>query len=85
MIDYSKILSRRYDAEWFLNGDEYEGLTWLSDSTKPSKAELDAQWEDVLSEIEAEKLAAIEKRANALAKLQALGLDVDDLKVLGLG
>lgn len=85
MIDYTKILSRRYDAEWYLNGDQYDGLTWLSDSPKPTKAQLEAQWEDVLAEIEAEKVQAENKRLAALAKLAELGLDADDLKVLGLG
>lgn len=45
MIDYTKILSTNYpDAQWSLNGDSYSGLTWLSDSPKPSKENLDALW-----------------------------------------
>jgi hypothetical protein len=45
MIDYAAILTAEYrGAEWTLDGDEYAGLTWLSDSPKPTQAELDAAW-----------------------------------------
>ena len=45
MIDYLLILQTNYPSdEWALSGDSYEGLTWLSDSPKPSQAELDAAW-----------------------------------------
>ena len=45
MTDYAAVLSNNYpDAEWTLNGDDYDGLTWLSDSPKPSQADLDAAW-----------------------------------------
>jgi hypothetical protein len=46
MLDYSQILSVNYPtAQWSLNGDSYNGLTWLSDTPKPTQAELDALWE----------------------------------------
>jgi hypothetical protein len=42
MIDYTAaILSRRYAGkEWTLNGNEYTGLTWLSEGAKPSQRKL---------------------------------------------
>lgn len=50
MIDYTLILTTKYKGSyWSLNGDSYEGLNWLSDTPKPSKEELDFQWEEVLS------------------------------------
>jgi hypothetical protein len=50
MTDYAAVLIALYPgAEWSLNGDSYEGLTWLSDSPKPSQAELDAAWPAVQS------------------------------------
>lgn len=50
MIDYTLILIEKYkNSYWSLNGDSYEGLTWLDDSPKPTKEELDSQWEEVLS------------------------------------
>ena len=45
MIDYPVVLAANYpDAEWQLDGDSYDGLTWLSDTPKPTQAELDAAW-----------------------------------------
>ena len=45
MTDYAAVLTRNYlGAEWSLNGDDYAGLTWLSDTAKPSQQELDAAW-----------------------------------------
>ena len=33
MTDYSAVLAALYpDAEWTLNGDDYAGLTWPSDT-----------------------------------------------------
>ena len=50
MIDYTLILTTKYkETLWTLDGDSYEGLTWLSESPKPTKEELDSQWEEVLS------------------------------------
>jgi hypothetical protein len=43
MIDYALILSVNYaGSQWSLDGDTYDGLTWLSDTPKPTQAELDA-------------------------------------------
>jgi hypothetical protein len=84
MIDYTLILRKRYEAEWTLNGDDYDNLVWLSDTPKPTKKELDDQWESVLAEIEAQKQAKIAAKEAAQAKLAALGLTLDDLKALGL-
>ena len=45
MIDYTAILATNYAGQqWTLNGDTYDGLVWLSDTPKPTQAELDAQW-----------------------------------------
>lgn len=46
------ILSTKYvGAEWTLNGDDYSGLTWLSDTAKPSEKELEALWPEVQYEV----------------------------------
>lgn len=85
MIDLTLILSRRYKGNaWTLNGDDYEGLIWHSETIKPSKQELESHWESVKAEVQAEKDAEVAKRSAALAKLEALGLNQDDLKALGL-
>jgi len=46
------ILLRKYpESFWALNGDEYAGLVWKSDTPKPTEAELEALWGDVQYEI----------------------------------
>lgn len=81
-MDYAQILTRKYaGSEWTLNGDDYSGLTWLSDTKKPSKATLDGLWPEVEAEIAAEAQARINAKASAVAKLEALGLTLDEVKV----
>ena len=81
-MDIVMILTRRYPgAEWTLSGDDYTGLTWLSDTPKPTKAELEALWSDVQAEIAAEAQAKVDAKASAVAKLQALGLTVEEVQV----
>ena len=66
MIDYAQILSVNYPAaQWTLNGDSYDGLTWLSDTPKPIQAELDALWESTKATLQTEQ--AQRKRATAYA------------------
>jgi len=80
-MDYALILTRKYPGkEWVLDGDLYEGLTWLSDTPKPSQEELDGLWETVQAEIAAEAQAKIDAKASAIAKLEALGLTVEEIK-----
>lgn len=45
MKDLTKAINSLYPlAEWTLDGDKYEGLTWLSpDITKPTLEELEAE------------------------------------------
>jgi hypothetical protein len=48
MTDYAAVLSAiRPDAEWSLNGDAYDGLTWLSEGEPPTQAECDEAWPQV--------------------------------------
>jgi hypothetical protein len=50
MIDYTTILVNKYKGkQWSLNGDTYEGLEWYDNDPKPTKEELDSQWEETLS------------------------------------
>jgi hypothetical protein len=49
MPNYVLILSTNYsNSEWTLNGLDYSGLTWLSDTPKPTQTELDALWQPTL-------------------------------------
>ena len=48
MIDYALILNANYPGtQWALDGETYNGLTWLDKTPKPSQAELDAAWPQV--------------------------------------
>lgn len=78
-MDYTQILSRRFEGEWTLNGDDYAGLTWLSDSPKPSQEEIEAEWKSVQAEIQDE---ANEKIARRQAILDRLGLTEDEAKLI---
>ena len=62
-MDISAILSRKFEgAEWTLNGDNYSGLTWLSNTPKPSLEDLEAEWAQVEYEVAYE---AVQKQRQA--------------------
>jgi len=83
MTDYTAILTRRYKGkEWKLDGDNYDGLSWLSDGTKPTKAALDKLADEVAAEIEAETTAQAAAKKSAQTKLAALGLTADEIAAL---
>ena len=80
MIDYAKVLKRRYaGSEWTLDGDDYAGLTWLSDTPKPTKTKLDSLWAEVQQEIANEQTAKVAARQAVLDKL---GLTADEAAAL---
>lgn len=63
-MDISLILSTNYPgSEWSLDGEEYAGLIWLSDSPKPTKAALEKAWPQV--EYQAQLNAVSEQRRQA--------------------
>lgn len=79
-IDYSLILATHYaDNEWTLNGDNYDGLTWLSDTPKPTKAELDNLWQATLDAVKAKEDAATAARQDVLDRL---GITADEAALL---
>jgi hypothetical protein len=81
-MDIATILIKKYEGkEWVLNGDSYEGLTWLSDTSKPTEEELSDLWQGVQAELATEAQAKIDAKASAIAKLEALGLTVDEVEV----
>ena len=80
MIDYTKILQYKYpNTEWTLNGDNYEGLTWLSDTPKPTKSTLDGLWQEVQDLIKAKAEAKATQKA---ALLERLGITEDEARLL---
>jgi hypothetical protein len=81
-MDITSILAIKYQgSEWTLDGESYEGLTWLSNSPKPSEEELANLWPEVQGELEAKAQAKIDAKASAIAKLEALGLTVEEVEV----
>lgn len=47
-MDITAILSSKFAGSgWSLDGNDYTGLTWLSDTAKPSEKELEALWPEV--------------------------------------
>lgn len=47
MTDYATVLAFCYPGqEWAIDGNDYATLQWFSDTPKPTKAQLDAQWAD---------------------------------------
>jgi hypothetical protein len=85
-VDITTILTRKFsNGGWVLTGNDYSGLEWLSETKKPTKTELEKLWPIVQAEIEAEKQAKIDARNSAIAKLEALGLTVEEVStVFGL-
>ena len=83
MTDYAAVLTANYsDAQWTLDGDTYDGLTWLSDTPKPSQAELDAAWPAVQQARQDAEAAKVAARQSGLDKLAALGLTVDEVSAV---
>ena len=81
-MDIATILTRKYAGkEWTLSGDDYSGLTWLSDGKAPTKAELEKLWPTVQQEIADEAQAKLDAKASAISKLEALGLTVEEVSV----
>jgi hypothetical protein len=81
-MDIALILTKNYKGtEWVLVGNDYEGLDWLDASPKPTRAKLESEWSAVQAKIAAEAQAKIDAKASAIAKLQALGLTVQEVEV----
>lgn len=79
-MDIKSVLVRRYaNDEWHLVGQDYAGLTWLSDTAKPKQSDLDALWPEVQTEIETEAQSRLDAKTSAIAKLEKLGLTLDEV------
>jgi hypothetical protein len=72
VTDYAAVLTAiRPGAAWTLNGDLYEGLTWLDDSPKPTKKTLDDAWPQVEYD---NQYAAVEAARRARYQTETDGL-----------
>lgn len=72
MTDYAAVLTANYaNLQWIINGNDYSTLQWLSDSAKPTQAELDAQWPQVeydnqYASVESARRTAYENQSDGL-------------------
>ena len=63
----------RPGEEWTLDGNEYAGLTWISETTKPTDAQLIAAWPKAKEAQEAAAATAAKNAADAIAHAKSLG------------
>jgi hypothetical protein len=83
MTDYAAVLTANYaGSQWTLDGDTYDGLTWLSDTPKPSQADLDAAWPAVQQAQADVREAQEAAKQSGIDKLTALGLTVDEVSAV---
>lgn len=72
MTDYAAVLAANYPgSQWTLDGDDYNGLVWLSNTPKPTQAELDAAWPQVqyqqqVAQVETARRLAYETQSDGL-------------------
>jgi hypothetical protein len=69
---------------WIIYGDEFDGITWVDDRPRCTKAQFEAGFAEYDAWKAEQDSAKAEAKAAAEAKLEALGLTADDLKALGL-
>ena len=69
------------NAEFTINADDINQITWLNGTTPISKEDIEAQIPTVEAEIEQEKQDAIDKKASAKQKLIDLGLKEEEIKL----
>jgi len=73
------VMSLRPGAEWSMNGDDVEGITWHTPNVEPlTTAEVQAEIARLEQAAIDEAAAKEAAKASALAKLEALGLTADE-------
>lgn len=72
----------RPGEEWTLNGETYDGLTWLSDTTKPTEKEIKAAEPAALAADQAEKDQIVAATAAAIAHAKSLGFTDEMIAVM---
>ena len=72
----------RPTEQWTLNGDDYAGLTWLSDTEKPTEAEIEAAYPAALAAEQAKADEAAAATAAAIAHAKSLGFTDEMIAVM---
>lgn len=81
MISVSEaIVSLRPGAEWTMSGEDVENITWHTPGVEPlTGAEVQAEMARLEEVADAERQAREDAKASAVAKLEALGLTVEEV------
>jgi len=75
----------RPTAEFSLDNGDYSSIKWdVLEGKAPTLAEVEAAIEQVKANDSAAKSQALADKESAQAKLEALGLSIDELKAIGL-
>ena len=85
--DYLSIAIQKLkpDSEYKFNEQDYSSIEWFKlEGEAPTQAEIDAAIEQVKADEAQAEIDKAAKKATAEAKLVALGLDLEDLRALGL-
>jgi hypothetical protein len=82
-MEITEILLKKYpNAEWTLDGDDYEGLKWLSKTKKPTKEDLEKFWFEIQKELEIEQKEKENNKKSAFLKLSELGLTQKEISAI---
>jgi len=76
------ILKINPNAEFSVNADDINQITWLNDTTPISKEDIEAMIPTVEQELKDAEQTAIDKKVSGKQKLKDLGLDDDEIQAL---
>jgi hypothetical protein len=72
----------RPGEEWTLDGESYDGLTWLSNTSKPTEKEIEAAEPAALAAEQAKIDAVSAARAAAISHAKSLGFTDEMITVM---
>ena len=67
---------------WTLNGETYDGLTWLAETPQPTEAEIAAAWPEAQAAHQAKINAQAQARVDAIAHAKSLGFTDEMIAVM---
>jgi len=83
MTDIGLTLAHLHPAsEWTLDGDDYAGLTWLSDTPKPTEQEIADAYPVAVKAVAAKEKARVKALSDARAFALSLGFTPAMLAVM---
>jgi len=69
-------------AEWTLDGDDYTGLTWMSDTPKPTEQEIADAYSKAVKDVAAKEKARVKALSDARTFALSLGFTPAMLAVM---